>query len=159
MLSNRLGTWNCLPISTCIARHPQATDFLASVLNYMPRIPSCPKCLHAHVLYMPWLLTCLPFFISLRYSHFFTYLPFYTYLTCHFFTCLHFYTCFTRPHYSTCITCLPFFTRAYILFACFRFSYIHSYFLLVFILLRIRTWFLINKQNQWLDNSKSGDNF
>ena len=84
MLSNRLGTWNCLPTSTCIARHPQATDFLASVLNYMPRIPSCPKCLHAHVLYMPWLLTCLPFFISLRYSHFFTYLPFYTYLTCHF---------------------------------------------------------------------------
>ena len=79
-----------------------------SVLNYVPRVPSCPTRLtdlrasRVHVLYVPSCLCSLCVFFFYVLSFFFTCI-----------VCLHFllpyvssvFTCFTCPHLFICLMC------------------------------------------------------
>ena len=68
-----------------------------SVLNYVPRVPSCPTCLK-------FLRACLPSCLC-----FLRAFIFFTCVTCTCLTCIPFFTCLTCLHFFTCQTCLHFF--------------------------------------------------
>ena len=88
-----------------------------SVLNYVPRVLSCPTCLtclralRVHVLYVPAYLrdftSYVPSFFYLPSVPSFFYVP---YLSSFFkcLTCLSFFTCLTCPHIFKGLTCVHF---------------------------------------------------
>ena len=102
---------------------------------YVSYMRSFFRCLH--------FFTCPHSFTYLMCFHFFYVPSFFASFTClHFSTCHHFFTCLTCFHFLlTRLTSLHFLRTfnslgAYILFTCFRFSYMPSYFLCAFIFLR-----------------------
>ena len=139
--------WNDLHAQIMVNQDLSLTIFnmimLSKMLYYVPRVPSCPKCLTCltclralrfHVHYKP---ACLCAFAS--YVPFLFYVPY----VLSFFTCLAyiFFTCFTGLQFLRVLRAFSFYMLYYvpkffyvpsffsILFTCFCFSYMPSYFL------------------------------